>query len=98
MIRTYMCIGGPKDGEVVSVDGQTMWRTAVMDPIPPAAVPTDAEPPLALDWRPVVYREEIMVSADGQGYGLWIAEGLTTADALSRLIGNYRPPTRRDRP
>lgn len=86
MNRTGTCIGGPKDGEVVTTDGVDKFKIMESVPLTPH-VPADS-PAFRAAFRDVIYREE-MISTDRGSYRLWVVEGLSTHEALGRLIQRY---------
>lgn len=95
MNRTGTCIGGPKDGECVTTNGTDKFKVMEAVPLTPH-VPADS-PAYRQAFRDVIYREE-MIRTDRGDYRLWVLEGLSTHEALGRLIQHYedhRPDERR---
>jgi hypothetical protein len=83
MTLTALCIGGPRDGQIVSVQHGRTMRVPLL-----TSVLNDADQPFN-SVQFVEYRlRNIPVSSD-QEILMWIAEGLTTFDAMTRLVEAY---------
>lgn len=87
LIEGNLCIGGPRDGDRITVLHGVTFA---------AAPPPDNRPTLVADVRapvaallPVVYRRE-EITAPGGSVVVWIAEHLTTFDALVLLVRGYQ--------
>lgn len=86
MSRIGTCVGGPKDGEVVATDGVDKFKVMETVPLTPALPPD--HPAFRAAFRDVIYREE-MIRTDRGAYRLWVVDGLSTHEALGRILQRY---------
>lgn len=83
LIEGNLCIGGPRDGDRITVlHGVTFAATTSPDPL---SAGLTANPSRCM----VVYRREELTAPGGSVF-VWIAEHLTTFDALVLLVRGYQ--------
>lgn len=89
--RTGTCIGGPKDGETVTIYKARSFQAMVGESLTPTLTPGDPRERMA--FHPVVYHEGL-IQTDRGHWRLWVLEGLSTHEALGRLIQRYEETRR----
>ena len=83
--KGYLFIGGPADGE---------WR-AIPDARGKVLVPVVSSPmspfPFGVDFEEAEYRRESFYIRDADPIEMFVFADMSLADAVIRLLSNYRP-------
>ncbi len=94
--QTYLCIGGPLDGHVLAYRGETFKAPVLVDnnAVIARPLPDTLNTPLN-DCAYNAYR--LVLGHDAGEVGMYIEDGSTTANALTKVLTHYSKTVRKYR-